>query len=188
MAGDEWQKFANLRAYYGFMWAHPGKKLLFMGGEFGQWQEWNFNESLEWAALEAPNHQGVQRSVQDLNRLYQNESALYENDFAESGFEWIDASDTDNNVLSFIRKAESSNEFLIIVSNFTPVPWDAYRIGVPKPGNYKEIFNSDSEHYWGSNVGNQGGQATESIPMHGHQQSLSLILPPLATIMLKLEI
>lgn len=188
MAGDEWQKFANLRAYYGFMWAHPGKKLLFMGGEFGQWQEWNFNESMEWAALEAPNHQGVQRSVQDLNRLYQNESALYENDFAESGFEWIDASDTDNNVLSFIRKAESSNEFLIIVSNFTPVPWDAYRIGVPIPGNYKEIFNSDSEHYWGSNVGNQGGQATESIPMHGHQQSLSLILPPLATIMLKLEI
>jgi 1,4-alpha-glucan branching enzyme len=188
MAGDEWQKFANLRAYYGFMWAHPGKKLLFMGGEFGQWQEWNFNESMEWAALEAPNHQGVQRSVQDLNRLYQNESALYENDFAESGFEWIDASDTDNNVLSFIRKAESSSEFLIIVSNFTPVPWDAYRIGVPKHGNYKEIFNSDSEHYWGSNVGNQGGQATESIPMHGHQQSLSLILPPLATIMLKLEI
>lgn len=188
MAGDEWQKFANLRAYYGFMWAHPGKKLLFMGGEFGQWQEWNFNESLEWPALESPNHQGVQRSVQDLNRLYQNESALYENDFAESGFEWIDASDTDNNVLSFIRKAESSNEFLIIVSNFTPVPWDAYRIGVPKHGFYKEIFNSDSEHYWGSNVGNQGGQATESIPMHGHQQSLSLILPPLATIMLKLEI
>ena len=188
MAGDGWQKFANLRAYYGFMWAHPGKKLLFMGGEFGQWQEWNFNESLEWAALEAPNHQGVQRSVQDLNRLYKNESALYENDFAESGFEWIDASDTDNNVLSFIRKAESSSEFLIIVSNFTPVPWDAYRIGVPIPGNYKEIFNSDSEHYWGSNVGNQGGQATESIPMHGHQQSLSLILPPLATIMLKLEI
>lgn len=188
MAGDEWQKFANLRAYYGFMWAHPGKKLLFMGGEFGQWQEWNFNESMEWAALEAPNHKGVQRSVQDLNRLYQSESALYENDFAESGFEWIDASDTDNNVLSFIRKAESSSEFLIIVSNFTPVPWDAYRIGVPKHGNYKEIFNSDSEHYWGSNVGNQGGQATESIPMHGHQQSLSLILPPLATIMLKLEI
>ena len=188
MAGDEWQKFANLRAYYGFMWAHPGKKLLFMGGEFGQWQEWNFNESLEWAALEAPNHQGVQRSVQDLNRLYQNESALYENDFAESGFEWIDASDTDNNVLSFIRKAESSNEFLIVVSNFTPVPWDAYRIGVPQHGFYKEIFNSDSKHYWGSNVGNQGGQATESIPMHGHQQSLSLILPPLATIMLKLEI
>ena len=188
MAGDEWQKFANLRAYYGFMWAHPGKKLLFMGGEFGQWQEWNFNESLEWAALEAPSHQGVQRAVQALNRLYQSEPALYENDFAESGFEWIDASDTDNNVLSFIRKAESSDEFLIIVSNFTPVPWDAYRIGVPTHGYYKEIFNSDSEHYWGSNVGNQGGQATESIPMHGHQQSLSLILPPLATIMLKLEI
>ena len=186
MAGDEWQKFANLRAYYGFMWAHPGKKLLFMGGEFGQWQEWNFNESLEWAALEAPNHQGVQRSVQALNQIYQSESALYENDFDERGFEWIDASDTDNNVLSFIRKAETSDEFLIIVSNFTPVPWDAYRIGIPAPGYYKEIFNSDSRHYWGSNLGNQGGQASESVPMHGHQQSLSLILPPLATIMLKL--
>ncbi|NNK96214.1 MAG: 1,4-alpha-glucan branching protein GlgB [Desulfobacterales bacterium] len=188
MAGDEWQKFANLRAYYGFMWAHPGKKLLFMGCEFGQWQEWNFNTSLEWAALEAPNHQGLQRSIQDLNRLYKNEPALYENDFEQDGFEWIDASDTDNNVLSFIRKAKSSDEFLIIVSNFTPVPWNNYRIGVPKPGYYHEIFNSDSENYRGSNVGNDGGQATNSTQMHGHPQSLSLKLPPLATIMLKLEI
>lgn len=188
MPGDEWQKFANLRAYYGFMWAHPGKKLLFMGGEFGQWQEWNFDTSLEWAALEAPNHQGVQRVIQDLNRLYQNEPALYENDFEASGFEWIDASDTDNNVLSFIRKAKSSDEFVVIVSNFTPVPWHGYRIGVPRQGFYRELFNSDSDCYWGSNVGNDGGQATDSIPKHGHPQSLALILPPLATIMLKLEI
>jgi len=188
MAGDEWQKFANLRAFYGFMWAHPGKKLLFMGSEFGQWQEWNFETSLEWDALDAPNHHGVQHFVQDLNQLYQKEPALHENDFNERGFEWIDASDTENSVLSFIRKAESSDEFLIIVSNFTPVAWDAYRIGVPKQGYYKEIFNSDSDNYWGSNMGNQGGQATESIPMHGYPQSLSLILPPLATIMLKLEI
>jgi 1,4-alpha-glucan branching enzyme len=187
MGGDEWQKFANLRAYYGFMWAHPGKKLLFMGCEFGQWQEWNFNASLEWAALEAPNHQGVQRFVQDLNRLYQNEPALYENDFEWTGFEWIDASDTDNSVLSFIRKAKSSDEFLVIVSNFTPVPRIGYRIGVPKPGYYREILNSDAAYYWGSNVGNDGGQAAEEIPGHGRPQSLSLTLPPLATIMLKLE-
>ena len=130
----------------------------------------------------------MQRFVQELNRIYRTEPALHEIDFEETGFEWIDASDTENNVLSFIRKAKSSDEFLIIVSNFTPVPWDAYRIGVPKPGHYREVFNSDSEEYWGSNVGNHGGQVTESIPMHGHPQSLSLILPPLATIMLKLEI
>jgi 1,4-alpha-glucan branching enzyme len=188
MAGDEWQKFANLRAYYGFMWAHPGKKLLFMGGEFGQWQEWNFDTSLEWAAVEAPNHLGVQRAVQDLNKLYLNEPALYENDFDQSGFEWIDASDKDNSVLSFIRKAKSSDEFLVIVCNFTPVPWYGYRVGVPHSGRYKELFNSDSDYYQGSNVGNGGGKTTELLPMHGYQQSLSLVLPPLATVMLKLEI
>lgn len=187
MPGDEWQKFANLRVYYGFMWAHPGKKLLFMGCEFGQWQEWNYDTSLEWDSLNAANHHGLQQMVQDLNGLYKNEPALYENDFEESGFEWIDASDTDNNVLSFIRKAKSSAEFLIIVSNFTPVLWHGYRIGVPQSGQYNEIFNSDSENYWGSNMSNDGGLITDSIPMHGHQQSLSLILPPLATIMLKLE-
>jgi 1,4-alpha-glucan branching enzyme len=185
MAGDEWQKFANLRAYYGFMWAHPGKKLLFMGDEFGQWQEWNFNTSLEWAALEAPNHQGLQRFVRDLNRLYRHEPALHENDFEESGFKWIDASDTDNSVLSFIRKARSSDEFILVICNFTPVPRAGYRIGVPKTGYYREILNSDAAYYWGSNVGNAGGQGTDDIPMHGHPQSLSLTLPPLATIMLK---
>jgi 1,4-alpha-glucan branching enzyme len=187
MSGDEWQKFANLRAYYGFMWAHPGKKLLFMGGEFGQWQEWDFNSSLEWSALKAPNHLGLQRFVRDLNRLYQNEPALHENDFESSGFEWIDASDKDNSVLSFIRKAKSSNEFIVIVSNFTPVVWEGYRIGVPYNGYYLEILNSDSDYYWGGNVGNDGGQATDSNPMHGYQQSLLLRLPPLATIMLKLQ-
>lgn len=186
MAGDEWQKFANLRAYYGFMWGHPGKKLMFMGCEFGQWQEWNFDTGLEWAALQAPNHLGLQRTVQDLNKLYQNEPALHENDFTESGFRWIDANDTDNSVLSFMRKAVSSDEFLIIVSNFTPVPWHGYRIGVPEPGYYQEIFNSDSDYYWGGNVGNNGGQATEPISVHGHPQSLSLVLPPLATVMFKL--
>ncbi|MGB3210256.1 MAG: 1,4-alpha-glucan branching protein GlgB [Desulforhopalus sp.] len=187
MPGDDWQKFANLRAYYGFMWGHPGKKLLFMGGDFAQWQEWNFDTSLEWAALKAPNHLGVQRTVRDLNHLYRNEPALYENDFDDSGFQWIDASDTDNNVLSFLRKAKSGDQFLVIVANFTPVPWHGYRIGVPKPGYYHELFNSDSDYYWGSNVGNDGGMAADPIPMHGHPQSLSLTLPPLATIMLKLS-
>jgi len=187
MPGDEWQKFANLRAYYGFMWAHPGKKLLFMGGEVGQWQEWNFDAGLEWDALKAVSHQGLQRLVRDLNKLYKNEPALYENDFEASGFAWLDASDTENNVLSFIRKAKSSDEFLVVVSNFTPVPRHGYRIGVPHDGLYCEIFNSDSEHYWGSNVGNKGRQTADSRPMHGHPQSLSLTLPPLATIILKLD-
>jgi 1,4-alpha-glucan branching enzyme len=186
MSGDEWQKFANLRAYYGFMWGHPGKKLLFMGGEFAQWQEWNFNIGLEWEALKAPNHQGVQTFVRDMNRLYRNEPSLYEVDFDWTGFAWIDANDSDNSVFSFIRKAKSSDEFIVIVSNFTPVVRYGYRVGVPKAGYYREILNSDSAHYWGSNVGNAGGVQTEDIPFHGHPQSLALTLPPLATIMLKL--
>jgi 1,4-alpha-glucan branching enzyme len=186
MSGDDWQKFANLRAYYGFMWGHPGKKLLFMGGEFGQWREWDFNAGLEWAAFQAPNHQGLQRFVKDLNQLYKNEPALYENDFDWTGFAWIDANDNDNCVFSFIRKAKSSDEFVVVVTNFTPVPRQDYRIGVPKAGYYREILNSDSEHYWGSNVGNGGGRQTDYLPSHGHAYSLSLTLPPLATMMFKL--
>ncbi|MCB0153327.1 MAG: 1,4-alpha-glucan branching protein GlgB, partial [Anaerolineae bacterium] len=186
MSGDEWQKFANLRAYYGFMWGHPGKKLLFMGGEFAQWQEWNFNNSLEWQALSAPNHQGVQRFVRDLNQLYKNEPALYEDDFNWTGFTWIDANDSENSVFAFMRNAKSTDEFIVVVSNLTPVPRESYRVGVPKIGYYSEILNSDSEHYWGGNMGNDGGQGAEEVPMHGHPYSLSLTLPPLATIMLKL--
>lgn len=187
MPGDEWQKFANLRAYYGFMWGHPGKKLLFMGGEFGQWQEWNFDSGLEWAALDGPYHQGLQNCVRDLNQLLRNEPALHENDFEQDGFEWIDASDTDNSVLSFIRRAKTSDEFVVVVSNFTPVPSKEYRIGVPEAGTYQEIFNSDSLHYSGSNMGNGGELATDAITRHGHPQSLALVLPPLATIMLKIK-
>ncbi len=185
MAGDEWQKFANLRAFYGFMWAHPGKKLLFMGGEFAQWQEWNFDAGLEWGALERPKHLGMQQFVKELNQLYKNEPALYEVDFDSSGFEWIDASDTENNVLSFIRKAKTSDDSVVIITNFTPVPWHGYRVGVPESGHYREILNSDSESYGGSGVGNNGDLVTEDVVMHGRQQSLSLTLPPLATIMLK---
>ncbi len=187
MAGDEWQKFANLRAYFGFMWAHPGKKLLFMGGEFGQWQEWNFNTGLEWGALTASTHQGVQHFVADLNRLYQNQLALYENDFEWTGFTWVDANDSDNSVFSFIRHAKSTDEFIILVSNFTPIPRYDYQVGVPKSGYYEEILNSDSAHYGGSNVGNSGGVTTKNVPWHGYSQSLSLTLPPLGTVMLKLK-
>lgn len=186
MPGDDWQKFANLRAYYAFMWGHPGKKLLFMGGEFGQWQEWNFSTSLEWDALLAKNHEGLLNFIKDLNALYKKEPALYEDDFDWTGFEWIDANDNDNSVFSFIRKAKYSDEFIVVITSLTPVPRDHYYIGVPKPGYYAEILNSDSSFYWGSNVGNGGGRNTEERPMHGYNQSIALTLPPLSTIMLKL--
>ncbi len=186
MAGDEWQKFANLRAYYGFMWAHPGKKLLFMGCELGQWQEWNFNTSLEWQALETPSHQSLSRFVKDLNQLYTQEPALHQIDFEDPGFTWIDANDSDNSVFSFIRYAKSSDEFIVVVCNFTPLPRYDYKVGVPKPGFYQELINSDSEYYWGSNVGNGAGLNTDPAEMHTYAQSLSLTLPPLGLVMLKL--
>jgi 1,4-alpha-glucan branching enzyme len=186
MAGDDWQKFATLRAYYGFMWGHPGKKLLFMGCEFGQWQEWNFDISLQWDALDAPNHRGVYNFVRDLNHLYQQEAALHEDDFEWTGFTWIDANDSDNSVFSFVRNAKSSSQFVVVVSSFTPVVREGYRVGVPEPGTYHEILNSDSQHYWGSNVGN-GGVVAENMPFHGFDYSVVLTLPPLATIYLKLD-
>jgi len=186
MSGDEWQKFANLRAYYGFMWGHPGKKLLFMGSEFAQWQEWNFANSLEWAALNAPNHQGVQNFVKDINQLYKQEPALYEDDFDWTGFTWIDANDSDNSVFSFVRNAKYSDEFIVVVSNFTPVVREGYRVGVPRPGFYQEVLNSDSGRYWGSNVSNANGVQSDAIPFHGYDQSVTLKLPPLGTIYLKL--
>jgi 1,4-alpha-glucan branching enzyme len=185
MNGDEWQKFANLRAYYGYMWTNPGKKLLFMGSEFGQWQEWNEAKALEWDALTAPNHQGLQQWIRDLNRLYRQEPALYENDFDWSGFQWIDANDSDNSVFSYIRYATSNDDFIITVCNFTPVVRQNYQIGVPQPGPYQELLNSDSEYYRGSNMGNGPKIKTESAPCHAFAQSLLLTLPPLATIILK---
>ncbi|HMQ50735.1 MAG TPA: 1,4-alpha-glucan branching protein GlgB [Anaerolineae bacterium] len=187
MSGDEWQKFASLRAYYAFMWGHPGKKLLFMGGEFGQWQEWDFSKNLEWMALNSSNHRGIQTFVKDLNRIYQREPALHQIDFEPDGFSWIDANDSDNSVFSFIRKGKKNGDFIIVVSNMTPVVRENYRIGVPKAGFYEEIINSDSDFYWGSNVGNGGGIETEPVTFHGYEQSLSLRLPPLGTIMLKLR-
>jgi 1,4-alpha-glucan branching enzyme len=184
MAGDEWQKFANLRAYLGFMWSYSGKKLLFMGCEFGQWQEWNHDKGLEWDALLSENHQGLQRFVRDLNLVYRNEPALHENDFDWSGFSWINANDSDNSVLSFIRRAENPDDFLIIICNFTPLVREDYRIGVPCGGNYRELINSDLAVYWGSDVSNG---IVHSIPekTHGLEHTLSLTLPPLSTLILK---
>ncbi len=186
MPGDEWQQFANLRAYLGFMWAHPGKKLLFMGGEFGQWQEWAFATQLEWDALSASSHQGVQRLVQELNRLLKSEPALYEVDFKREGFSWIDGSDTENCTVSFMRHDADKSDSLIVISNFTPIARDHYRIGVPQPGFYRELLNTDSALYWGGNVGNLGGVESQEQSWHGLPYSIEVTLPPLATVYFKL--
>ncbi|KPJ72135.1 glycogen branching protein [candidate division TA06 bacterium DG_78] len=187
MAGDEWQKFANLRALFSYMYAHPGKKVLFMGGEFGQRREWNHEDSLDWHLLEDPKHHGIQKLVRDLNQLYRNEPALHELDFESSGFEWIDARDWEKSIISFLRKSKSSNNSIFIVSNLTPVPRHAYRIGIPYAGFWKEIFNSDAEEYGGSGQGNFGGVEAKKIPSHGRPYSLKLTLPPLSVLFFKRE-
>ncbi|PIE56790.1 MAG: 1,4-alpha-glucan branching enzyme [Desulfobulbus propionicus] len=184
MSGDEWQKFANLRAYFGFMWTYSGKKLLFMGGEFGQWQEWDYDNGLEWQALSSPNHKGMQRFVRDLNRVYQTEPSLYENDFDWSGFKWIDANDSDNSVLTFLRFAKNPDDFLVVICNFTPVVRLHYAIGVPRAGRYRELINSDLDVYWGSNVINSELTSVAEAH-HGQPHTLTLTLPPLATMILK---
>ncbi len=187
MPGDDWQKFANLRALYAFMYGHPGKKLLFMGGEFGQWHEWDFNTSLDWHLLKYEPHQKLQRFVRDLNHLYTSEPAMYEVDTDWQGFQWIDFRDADNSVVAFLRKARNPEDMLLFVCNFTPVPRYQYRLGVPRSGSYREILNSDAERYGGSNVGNLGQVQAENIPSHDHPASLSLTLPPLAVIVMKPE-
>jgi 1,4-alpha-glucan branching enzyme len=183
--GDDWQKAATLRALYGFMYAHPGKKLMFMGGEFGQRTEWNYDQSLDWHLLDEPLHQQLRLFVQDLNRMYATERALHEVDFEPAGFQWIDCNDSDNSVVSFIRRARDRSDFVAAIVNFTPVPRDGYRIGVPAAGPYVELLNSDSELYGGSNRGNAGAVFTEPIASHGHADSLRLNLPPLGFLMLK---
>ena len=185
MPGDTWQKFANLRLFYGYMFGHPGKKLLFMGGEFGQWDEWNFDKSLDWHLAQFRQHGRLQKYVQDLNRLYSAEPALYEVDYAWQGFEWIDLHDADNSTISFIRRSKDPDDHIVIACNFTPVPRAAYRIGVPEPCYYREILNSDSEDYGGSNVGNQGGAQADAIAWHGQPCSMEIILPPLAAVYFK---
>ena len=184
MPGDDWQRFANLRLLYTYMFTYPGKKLLFMGCEFGQGPEWDFNAQLEWYVTDYPNHQGVQKIVSDLNRLYRQHTALHRYDFDPQGFEWIDCHDAPQSVISYMRKSDDG--FVIVVLNFTPVPREAYRIGVPQAGVYREIFNSDSNYYDGSNMGNGGAIASEDIPWMNRPCSVSLTLPPLAGIVLEL--
>jgi 1,4-alpha-glucan branching enzyme len=187
MPGDEWQRFANLRAYYGFMWGHPGKKLLFMGCEFGQASEWDAERSLDWHLLEQPLHQGVQRLVRDLNAVNRHYRALHQRDFEQRGFEWITHEDRDNSVLSFIRHSANgaNGDSVLVLCNFTPVARHGYRIGVTHAGRYREIINTDATLYGGSGVGN-GDLQTEPIGAHGRACSLSLSVPPLATLMLTL--
>jgi 1,4-alpha-glucan branching enzyme len=184
-AGDDWQKAATLRALYGFMYAHPGKKLMFMGCEFGQTREWNHDHSLDWHELEDPLHAGLREFVRDLNRVYASEPALHDLDFDSAGFQWIDCNDNENSVVSLIRRPRDFEDFIVALLNFTPVPRDGYRIGVPRGGAYTELLNSDAAAYGGSNVGNQGVVFAEDIASHGHPNSLRLVLPPLSCLLLK---
>jgi 1,4-alpha-glucan branching enzyme len=187
MPGDLWQRLANLRLLYGFMWAYPGKKLLFMGGEFGQWNEWNHEASLDWHLLEeGPFHRGVQRLVGDLNRLYREERALHQLDCDPTGFAWMDCHDASQSTLAWVRFAVEPGRLVLCVANFTPVPRHGHRVGVPRPGFYAEILNTDSAHYGGSNLGNAGGVPSEPVPWHGQPHSVVLTLPPLAVVWLRL--
>ena len=187
MSGDDWQKFANLRLLYGYMYGQPGKKLLFMGGEFGQWNEWYHEESLHWYLLDYPLHASLQRWVEDLNKLYKNERALHQLDFDPAGFEWVDSNDSQNSVLSFMRQGRSPDDTVLIVCNFTPVPRYNYRVGIPRGGYWLEILNSDAEEYGGSGHGNLGGMEASPIPFHGRPYSLNLTLPPLGVTFFKAE-
>jgi 1,4-alpha-glucan branching enzyme len=185
MPGDDWQKFANLRLLFAYMHAHPGKKLIFMGSELGQRSEFWEAAAVEWPLENSPWHHGVQTLLGDLNRLHASEPALHEVDFEWSGFEWIEANDAGASVLSFLRRARKSEDFLIAICNFTPVTREEYRIGVPRPGFYREILNTDSRHYQGSDVGNAGGANAEPIPWNDRPYSIKLRLPPLAVMYFK---
>jgi len=185
MPGDDWRKFANLRLLLGYMYAQSGKKLLFMGGELGQWREWHHDESLDWQLLQYDRHIALQKWVADLNRVYQGEPALHELDCDREGFEWIDGSDFGHSVISFLRKAKSTDDIILVVCNFTPTTHIKYKVGVPRNGTWSELLNSDASEYWGSGQGNLGAVKAESNPFHGRSYSLSLTLPPLALIFLK---
>ena len=185
MPGDLWQQFANLRLLYGYMFAHPGKKLMFMGGEIGQRGEWSHDSSLEWHLLEYPQHRGLQALTGDLNAVYRNEPALHQVDFDWHGFEWIDCNDADSSVLSFLRRAKDPGNFIVVAANFTPVFREDYRVGVPELGFYREIMNTDAERYGGTNEGNSGGVHAEAVPWNNHPYSINLRLPALAAIYFK---
>jgi 1,4-alpha-glucan branching enzyme len=187
IAGDWWQKFATLRLLFGFQYTMPGKKLDFMGQEFGQWSEWSETRALDWYLLDWATHRGAQKWMNDLNHLYTQQPALFEHDFDYSGFEWIEVSDVEQSVFAYMRFADDRSNFLVIVCNFTPAVRHNYRIGVPQAGFYRELLNSDAEIYHGSGVGNLGGVHTDPLGWHVHQQSLNLTLPPLGILILKLE-
>jgi 1,4-alpha-glucan branching enzyme len=185
MPGDDWQRFANLRLLLGYQFAQTGKKLLFMGGEFGQRAEWDHDRSLDWDLLEHAPHQGLQRWVRDLNRLYRSEPALHELDGGAGGFEWVDANDSEASVLTFLRKAKNTEDVILAAFNFTPVPRANYLTGVPKRGRWTEILNSDAEHYGGAGWGNLGALETVPVPVHGRAHAVNLTLPPLGCVFLK---
>jgi 1,4-alpha-glucan branching enzyme len=185
MPGDAWRKYASLRLLYGYMFGHPGKKLLFMGGEFAQWREWNHDRSLDWHLLDQPAHAAMRRYVQDLNRLYQAEPALHQADFDPRGFQWIDCNDNENSIVSLVRFAKDRGDAVVLVFNFTPVVRMDHRIGVPEPGFYAELLNSDASLYGGGNVGNGGGVDSSPVASHGFDYSLRLTVPPLGCLLLK---
>jgi len=185
MPGDRWQQFANLRAYYGFMVGHPGKKLMFMGCEFAQDREWNHDTSLDWHLLGDASHAGMQRLVRDLNHLYRASPALFSQDFSAAGFEWIDHDDARRSLLSFVRKGRDG-QLMLVVCNFAPVVHHGFRLGVPAAGQWQERLNTDSAFYGGSNVGTPlGAASSEGVASHGRAQSIALTLPPLATVFLE---
>jgi 1,4-alpha-glucan branching enzyme len=183
--GDIWQKFANLRLLYSYMWTHPGKKLLFMGSDFGQWNEWNCDESLQWDLLQWDSHQGLKKMVADLNHLYRSQPALFQDDFTPGGFEWIDCHNHEDSTLSYIRRAKDRDDYLVVSCNFTPVVRDRHRLGVPELVWYEEIFNSDSSYYGGSNMGNGPGVNAQDIPSHDRAHSIEVTLPPLGVSVFK---
>jgi 1,4-alpha-glucan branching enzyme len=185
MPGDDWQKAANLRLLLGYMFTQPGKKLLFMGGEFGQWREWDHDSSLEWDALDDDFHAGIQRACADLNALYGSEPALHELDHQHEGFEWVDANDFESSALTYLRKARSTGDILLIACNFTPIPREHYGIGVPRGGVWREVLNTDATPYGGSGAGNMGGLEATPAPLHGRPYSVNALLPPLSVVVFK---
>ena len=185
MPGDEWQKFANLRLLYGLQYSTPGKKLQFMGAEIGQWTEWNHDAQIDWPLRKFDTHEGIRRLICDANRLYGEEPALHQSDIYQDGFQWIVGDDSENVVMAFLRQTTDKSEQIVVVANLTPSPRSDYRIGVPDPAFYKEIFNSDAEWYGGSGIGNQGGVYSETTSSHGFNNSIVVQVPPLSVVMLK---
>ena len=185
MPGDEWQRFANLRLLYSYMFTHPGTKLLFMGAEVGQYEEWNYNTSLDWHLLDHESHQGIKKLLTDLNKLYKKSPALHEKQFTADGFEWIAYDDSQNSVLSYIRKTDDPKKSLIVVCNFTPTVLKDYGIGLPSKGKLKEIFNSDDKKYWGSGISN-GTLKITTESLHGKDYSAQISIPPLGTVVFEI--